>query len=177
MPLQGTEARQAVRVSIALQRFHSSSLQPHADAQSSSLQREHTWLPNQGRAAASYHIGVIDILQQWNRKKQMERTAKALLGKDIEGLSAIDADSFQSRFMRAMESHFPALDLDATEGEEEEDVDLFETTTARTSGGASPGLRVSGGAGGGGSRLRLSSGTLGGSARMLVSPTSSNETA
>ena len=148
MPLQGGEQRQA---------------------------RDHTYVPNQGRAAASYHIGVIDILQQWNWKKQMERTAKALLGKDIEGLSAIDAESFQTRFMGAMESHFPALDLEEErDGEVEED--LFETTSAGPSGGASPGLRISGGAGGGGSRLRLSSGTLGGSGRRLVSPTSSNET-
>jgi len=39
-----------------------------------------TWFPNQGKAAASYHIGVIDILQEWNWEKRMERFAKALLG-------------------------------------------------------------------------------------------------
>ena len=81
-----------------------------------------TYFPNQGKAAASYNIGIIDILQEWNLTKKMERWAKLLLGKDIDGLSAIDAELFQLRFMETMENHFPELDVDdGDEGGEEED--------------------------------------------------------
>eukprot|EP01043_Picozoa_sp_COSAG02_P013777 COSAG02_NODE_557_length_20379_cov_6.688215_9_plen_335_part_00 len=100
-----------------------------------------TYFPNQGKAAASYNIGIIDILQEWNTTKKLERWAKLLLGKDIDGLSAIDAESFQIRFMEAMENHFPELDVedDGDESHDEEDVQSSDSSTvALGSGDDSP---------------------------------------
>eukprot|EP01043_Picozoa_sp_COSAG02_P002646 COSAG02_NODE_62_length_43372_cov_14.404710_16_plen_403_part_00 len=94
-----------------------------------------TYFPNQGKAAASYNIGIIDILQEWNLTKKMERWAKLLLGKDIDGLSAIDAKLFQLRFMEAMENHFPELDVDDGDEShnEEDDQDLQSTDSGNNS--------------------------------------------
>jgi len=48
----------------------------------------------------SYYFGIIDILQEWNWSKKMERYFKYLiLRKDPEGLSAIEPNTYQNRFM------------------------------------------------------------------------------
>jgi hypothetical protein len=51
-------------------------------------------------------MGIIDILQVWNWQKRMERFAKAVRGKDIEGLSAIDPQAYRDRFVTKLQSHF-----------------------------------------------------------------------
>lgn len=104
---------------------------------------------------------------------QPVRQAKLLLGKDIDGLSAIDAESFRTRFMEAMENHFPALDVDfEVETEDDEDVQSSESGVVAV-GGDSPGAtgsfarrrRMD-------SRPRLSSGNLRSDLRLsLGSPT------
>ena len=136
---------------------------------------EATWYPNLSNAHESYHMGIIDILQKWNWSKRAERFTKAVLvghdllqatplaglrccshlcgcvlsqGKDIDGLSAIEAGTFQQRFVEAMKGHF-------VEKEDEEE-QLF-ATRSTSSLALSP--RESGSEGGGTprGRLRLSS--------------------
>lgn len=47
----------------------------------------------------TYYIGIIDILQEWNFSKKLERFGKKyLLGKDGNGLSAISPDYYAARF-------------------------------------------------------------------------------
>lgn len=49
----------------------------------------------------SYHMGIIDILQEWNWEKKLERYFKIYFKfRDPEGLSAIQPDKYQARFMR-----------------------------------------------------------------------------
>ena len=50
-------------------------------------------------------VGIIDILQKWDRWKQGERVGKAVLGKDLDGLSAMEPDLYKERFVKAMEGH------------------------------------------------------------------------
>jgi hypothetical protein len=52
---------------------------------------------------SKYYIGLIDILQEWDMSKKMERFAKTqLLQKDKDGLSAIPCEPYQERFMEKM---------------------------------------------------------------------------
>lgn len=54
-------------------------------------------------APAYYYFGIIDILQPWNFKKQLERAIKTkLLGHDPAGVSAIEVPVYQERFMKKM---------------------------------------------------------------------------
>ncbi|TMW55381.1 hypothetical protein Poli38472_013272 [Pythium oligandrum] len=50
-----------------------------------------------------YHIGIIDILQQWNTQKKLERFWKVRFQQcDPQGLSAIDPVRYQKRFEAKM---------------------------------------------------------------------------
>ena len=109
------------------------------------------------------------------------RQAKLLLGKDIDGISAIDAEPFRKRFMEAMENHFPALDVEGFEGIETEDGEDAQSSESGdvALAGDSPGARESFSRGrlrrsasAMDSRPRLSSGNLGSDLRLsLASPT------
>lgn len=59
----------------------------------------------------SYHMGIIDILQQWNFEKKTERFIKTYIKwQDPDGLSAIRPDLYQERFMsRAVYDVFDGL--------------------------------------------------------------------
>ena len=48
----------------------------------------------------TYYMGIIDILQKWDLNKKLERLAKRLLRKDPDGLSAIEPNAYQDRFVR-----------------------------------------------------------------------------
>lgn len=51
------------------------------------------------------HIAIIDYLQAWNLNKMSERALKVgLLGKDADGLSAIDPAAYAKRFLTFMHS-------------------------------------------------------------------------
>jgi hypothetical protein len=54
-------------------------------------------------SAQIYYVAIIDILQKWDKSKQAERYAKALLGKDLDGVSAQEPGPYQERFLRKME--------------------------------------------------------------------------
>ena len=54
---------------------------------------------------ACEQVGIIDILQKWDYTKQGERVLKAMLGKDLDGLSAMEPDLYKERFVKAMEGH------------------------------------------------------------------------
>jgi len=50
-----------------------------------------------------YYLGIIDMLQEWNFKKKGERCLKTtFLRKDGDGLSAIEPNKYQERFMKRM---------------------------------------------------------------------------
>lgn len=63
---------------------------------------------------ATYYFGVIDILQQWNWQKKMERMFKKhILQRDGDGLSAIDPKRYAARFMtRCVVDVFENLEKD-----------------------------------------------------------------
>lgn len=47
-----------------------------------------------------YFMGIIDILQEYNTEKQLERFAKiACLCKDKEGISCIPPEAYATRFI------------------------------------------------------------------------------
>jgi hypothetical protein len=60
----------------------------------------------------SYYMGIIDILQEWNFEKKLERFLKIYFKReDPDGLSAIRPDLYQERFMqRAVNEVFEGLD-------------------------------------------------------------------
>ena len=53
-----------------------------------------------------YYMGIIDILQQWDGTKKRETWFKTYcLGKDPEGLSSMEPNGYQQRFVEKMRSH------------------------------------------------------------------------
>lgn len=62
---------------------------------------------------ATYYIGIIDILQQWNWRKKVERFLKTVvLRRDGDGLSALDPQRYTARFMsRCVEDVFENLNI------------------------------------------------------------------
>lgn len=48
---------------------------------------------------AIYYVGIIDILQRYNRHKKLEHYVKSLLD-DPEAISSVDPDSYSRRFNR-----------------------------------------------------------------------------
>eukprot|EP00606_Chrysophyceae_sp_TOSAG23-5_P000707 GSChrysophyteH2.ASY1.ANO1.47.1 assembled CDS len=58
-----------------------------------------------------YYMGIIDFQQKWTWAKKLERMAKVIFeGRDPDGLSAIDTDTYFHRFCEKMED---LLDLNA----------------------------------------------------------------
>ena len=50
-----------------------------------------------------YYFGIIDMLQAWNRDKKWERFFKVgILRKDGNGVSCVEPDFYQKRFMKRM---------------------------------------------------------------------------
>jgi hypothetical protein len=52
--------------------------------------------------AQVYYVAIIDILQKWDRWKRAERLFKALLGQDLDGVSAQKPEDYRQRFMDKM---------------------------------------------------------------------------
>lgn len=67
----------------------------------------------------AYHMGLIDILQEWNFDKKMERYFKIYFRwDDPDGLSAIEPAAYQKRFMeRAVYDVFEGQEADELEPE------------------------------------------------------------
>ncbi|KAJ0406266.1 hypothetical protein P43SY_007054 [Pythium insidiosum] len=56
-------------------------------------------LPEQGDFPEElYFVGIIDILQEWNWEKQLEKMGKMLIGKTAQGISAMAPDAYCQRF-------------------------------------------------------------------------------
>ena len=55
--------------------------------------------------AQRYYVGIIDILQKWDRSKRTERYLKALAGQDLDGVSACAPEVYEERFVRKMMGH------------------------------------------------------------------------
>jgi len=52
------------------------------------------------------HLAIIDYLQEWNLNKKVERFSKVfILGKNGDGLSAIDPVVYARRFKNFMKSY------------------------------------------------------------------------
>lgn len=45
-----------------------------------------------------YFVGIIDILQEWNWEKQLEKVGKTLIGKSSGGISAVEPHAYCERF-------------------------------------------------------------------------------
>lgn len=53
-----------------------------------------------------FHMAIIDYLQEWNFAKKLERFTKTnILGKDRQTLSAIEPNTYASRFGKFMNEH------------------------------------------------------------------------
>lgn len=65
----------------------------------------------------TYYIGIIDVLQEWNFKKKMERFLKMYFKQyDGDGLSAIEPVAYSERFWRgAVLDTFDGLEYDTEE--------------------------------------------------------------
>jgi hypothetical protein len=77
--------------------------------QSTAVTQSHpgAYAPSAVFSALSYDFGIIDILQEWNNSKKMERMAKALIPPfaDIDGISAIEPSAYRRRFLKKMQRH------------------------------------------------------------------------
>jgi len=52
------------------------------------------------------HLAIIDYLQEWNLNKKVERFSKVfILGKNGDGLSAIEPGVYARRFKNFMKSY------------------------------------------------------------------------
>ena len=62
----------------------------------------------------TYYIGIIDVLQEWNFKKKMERFLKIYFKQyDADGISAIEPSAYCERFWRgAVLDTFDGLEYD-----------------------------------------------------------------
>lgn len=50
---------------------------------------------------AKYYLGIIDVLQEWNLTKQLERAIKVYLYRwDADGISAMNPQDYSKRFLR-----------------------------------------------------------------------------
>lgn len=50
---------------------------------------------------AKYYLGIIDVLQEWNLTKQLERAIKVYLYRyDGDGISAMNPQDYSKRFLR-----------------------------------------------------------------------------
>ena len=63
-------------------------------------------------SASVYYVGIIDILQKWNWSKRAERLVKALMGKDLDGVSSEKPELYQKRFVEEMSNHIYRDELD-----------------------------------------------------------------
>lgn len=56
-------------------------------------------IPGVGQLADEvYFVGIIDILQEWDFEKQMEKVGKVLIGKSSRGISAMAPEAYCQRF-------------------------------------------------------------------------------
>jgi hypothetical protein len=84
--------------------------------------------------AGSFYFGVIDILQEWNWDKWLERFFKTIfLRKDGDGLSAIEPHQYRQRFMnRAVVDIFASLDEIPSDSDDDDDNDQSEKDDNKT---------------------------------------------
>jgi hypothetical protein len=69
--------------------------------------RCHKYRAHKVSGPSTYYFGIIDILQKWSIKKQVERVYKIqLLRKDGRGLSAIHPTIYAARFQQKMAQLF-----------------------------------------------------------------------
>lgn len=58
----------------------------------------------------TYFLGIIDFQQEWNWQKKMERFFKIRVqGADLDGLSAVEPETYKERFLRKLED---IIDID-----------------------------------------------------------------
>ena len=81
----------------------------------------------------TYHLSLIDFLQDWNLKKRMERFAKTKLrNKDPAGLSAIEPSAYQKRFHRFIEGVFTGMKYDQQDSTYKKSTSQVISRTSRT---------------------------------------------
>jgi hypothetical protein len=75
------------------------------------------------QGAGTFHIGLIDLLQEWNWAKWLEYVVKVyFLRKDGRGISSVEPGLYRSRFMsRAVVDVFDGIDSIPTIIEEDDD--------------------------------------------------------
>jgi len=63
-----------------------------------------------------YHFGIIDVLQEWDVMKRIERFVKtSLLCQHREGVSAVSPDAYKKRFLARMREMLDISDPDLIE--------------------------------------------------------------
>jgi hypothetical protein len=72
---------------------------------------------SQVEGPGTYYIGIIDVLQEWNYTKKMERFLKTYIKRyDPDGISAIEPKAYSERFWRGVVlDTFESLDYDNEE--------------------------------------------------------------
>ena len=86
-----------------------------------------------------YYFGLIDILQEWNWPKWIERKTKTiLLCKDKKGVSAIEPDDYKDRFMARVvyakiKGANPSLPAEDDSDDESAEMETSRTTSADAS--------------------------------------------
>jgi 1-phosphatidylinositol-4-phosphate 5-kinase len=80
-----------------------------------------------------FYIGLIDMLQEWNWSKWIERMFKVyVLRKDELGISAVEPNYYRVRFMeRAVIDVFDGLDKLPEVNDEEEEEDVLSSVSSR----------------------------------------------
>ena len=67
-----------------------------------------------------YCIGIIDMLQKWDLNKRAERFIKGLRGKDINGVSCVPPQQYQTRFMDKMKEMGMEQDIQHQQEQQQE---------------------------------------------------------
>jgi len=93
---------------LAIEKNKDSNIQEDVESGHSSSSARYLAQSSDGQY--TYHMSVIDFLQDWNWNKRMERFAKTKLTiKDPAGLSAIEPTAYQKRFIHFINAVFTGM--------------------------------------------------------------------
>jgi hypothetical protein len=78
-----------------------------------------------------FHVSIIDYLQEWNFEKKVERFLKSFKPNvDVEGISAVEPETYRKRFIDAMQEQ--VFKLEQFEVDEGKDVDITDEDYMKT---------------------------------------------
>ena len=78
-----------------------------------------------------FHVSIIDYLQEWNFEKKVERLLKSFKPNvDVEGIAAVEPETYRKRFIDAMQEQ--VFKLEQFEVDEGKDVDITDEDYMKT---------------------------------------------